>query len=61
VVRDAAGILRQLPDLASHLKADVTIQDLERESRVQSDSAAAESMQKAKELLFAGFRKRRSA
>jgi transposase InsO family protein len=54
-------ILRQLPDLASHLKADVTIQDLERESRVQSDSAAAESMQKAKELLFAGFRKRRSA
>ena len=46
MVRDAAGILRQLPDLAGHLKADVTIQDLDRESRVQSDSAAAESMQR---------------
>ncbi|MGA2593500.1 MAG: hypothetical protein ABSH32_26590 [Bryobacteraceae bacterium] len=49
-----------MPDLAGHFKADVTIQDLERESRVQSDSAAAESMQRAKEFLFAGFCKRRS-
>jgi len=54
-------ILRQLPGLAGHLKADVTIQDLERQARAQTDTTAAREMQAAKEKLFAGFPKRRSA
>jgi len=54
-------ILRQLPGLASHLKPDVTIRDLEREARAKTDNTAAEEMQKAKQVLFAGFRPRRSA
>ncbi len=45
-------ILRQLPDLAKHLKGDVTIQDLERQARSKTDTAAAEEMQKAKQVLF---------
>ena len=54
-------ILRQLPGLAGHLKADVTIQDLERQARTQSDTAAAAAMQTAKQILFARFQPRRSA
>jgi hypothetical protein len=54
-------ILRQLPNLARHLKSDVTIQDLERQARAKTDTAAAEEMQKAKQALFAGFRQRERA
>jgi len=54
-------ILRQLPGVAGHLKADVTIQDLERQARVQSDNDAAKEMQNAKQKLFASFPQRRSA
>jgi hypothetical protein len=54
-------ILRQLPGLASHLKPDVTIRDLERQARAQTDNTAAEEMQKAKQVLFTSFRPRRSA
>jgi transposase InsO family protein len=54
-------ILRQLPGLASHLKPDVTIRDLEREAGAQTDNTAAEEMQKAKQVLFTSFRPRRSA
>ena len=54
-------ILRQLPDLAGHLKADVTIQDLERESQAQTDTAAAIEMQAAKQKLFTDFSHKRSA
>jgi transposase InsO family protein len=54
-------ILRQLPGLAGHLKTDVTIQDLERQARAKTDTAAAEEMQKAKQILFTTFRQRRSA
>jgi hypothetical protein len=54
-------ILRQLPGLAGHLKPGVTIQDLERESRAQTDTAAAKAMQAAKEKLFISFRRRRIA
>ena len=54
-------ILRQLPDLARHLKADVTIQDLERRAGVQSDTAAAAEMQQAKQKMLAGFQGRKSA
>ena len=48
-------ILRQLPGLAGHLKPGVTIQDLERESRAKTDTAAAKAMQAAKEKLFISF------
>ena len=54
-------ILRQLPGLAGHLKADVTIQELEDRARAQTDTAAARTMQAAKQKLFAGFLKRRTA
>jgi transposase InsO family protein len=54
-------ILRQLPDLARHLKEGMTIEILDRQARAQTDMAAAEEMQKAKQKLFAGFRQRRSA
>jgi transposase InsO family protein len=54
-------ILRQLPGLAGHLKPDVTTQDLEREARAKTDSGSAEEMQKAKQVLFAGFRPGRTA
>ena len=54
-------ILRQLPGVAGHLKTDVTVQDLERQARVQSDNSAAIEMQAAKQKLFASFPQRRSA
>jgi len=54
-------ILRQLPDVASHLKADVTIAELDQQARAKSDTQAAEQMQAAKRKLFAGFQVRRSA
>jgi transposase InsO family protein len=54
-------ILRQLPGLAGHLKAGVTIEELERRARSQTDMEAAEEMQKAKEKLFSGFYQRRMA
>ena len=54
-------ILRQLPGVAGHLKADVTIQELERQAGAQTDTAAAREMQAAKQKLFAGFLKKRTA
>jgi transposase InsO family protein len=51
-------ILRQLPGLAGHLNADVTITDLEQQARAQTDTAAAREMQAAKQKLFASFRPR---
>jgi transposase InsO family protein len=54
-------ILRQLPGLASHLKEGVSIDDLERRARAQTDSAAAEAMQKAKRELFDRIERRRTA
>jgi len=54
-------ILRQLPDVASHLKADLTIAELDQQARAKSDTQAAEQMQAAKRKLFAGFQVRRSA
>lgn len=54
-------ILRQLPGLAGYLRPEVTIDDLERQARRQTDNAAAEQMQLAKRKLFAGFPARRSA
>jgi len=54
-------ILRQLPGLAGHLKPGVTIQELEKKAGVQTDTQAAEEMQKAKQKLFSSFDLRRTA
>jgi transposase InsO family protein len=54
-------ILRQLPGTAGHLQPGITLEDLERQARAQTDNAAAAHMQVAKRKLFASFQKRRSA
>lgn len=54
-------ILRQLPDLARCLQAEVTIQDLEQQAHAQTDTAAAAEMQQAKQKLFASFQRRKTA
>jgi hypothetical protein len=54
-------ILRQLPDLAKHLKPEVTIAKLEQNARAKSDTRAAEEMQTAKRKLFTSFRGRQTA
>lgn len=48
-------ILRQLPDVASHLKAEVTIATLDQQAQAKSDTQAAEEMQEAKRKLFGSF------
>ena len=54
-------ILRQLPDLAKCLKDGVTIQDLERRAKAQTDTAAAAEMQQAPAKLFANIQKKQTA
>ncbi len=54
-------ILRQLPGLAGHLKAGVTMEELVRKARSQTDMEAAAEMQKAREKLFSGFSQTRTA
>jgi transposase InsO family protein len=54
-------ILRRLPGLAGDLKADVTIEQLDRLAGAKGDTQAAIEMQEAKRKLFAGFQQRRSA
>jgi transposase InsO family protein len=54
-------ILRQLPDLARHLREQITQSDLERRARAESDTQAAAKMQEAKRKLFAGLRQKRIA
>src|SRR5207302_10447962 len=54
-------ILRQLPDLARHLRPEVTVEALNRKAASSSDTAAARTMQKAKRRLFASFERRYSA
>jgi transposase InsO family protein len=54
-------ILRQLPGLAGHLRPDVTVAELERQARLQTDTEAAEAMQAAKQKLFLSFVERRNA
>ena len=54
-------ILRQLPDLARHLKEDITIELLEKRARAKSDTRAAIEMQEAKRKSFAGLRTRQTA
>ena len=54
-------ILRQLPDVAKHLKPEVTIAKLEQNAQAKSDTQAAEEMQAAKRKLFASFQGRQTA
>ena len=54
-------ILRQLPDPAKYLNAGVTIQDLELRAGAQTDTAAAAEMQQAKDKLFAGIQRKKTA
>jgi transposase InsO family protein len=54
-------ILRQVPDLARHLKPELTVQELNRRAAQSSDTAAARSMQKEKQKLFDSFSGRKSA
>lgn len=54
-------ILRQLPDLARHLREGTTQADLEKRARTESDTAAARRMQEAKRKLFAEIRQKRTA
>ena len=54
-------ILRHLPDVADHLRDDVTVKQLDRLAGADSDTGAATKMRKAKQQLFAGFEQRRIA
>jgi transposase InsO family protein len=54
-------ILRQLPDLARHLRPEVSVAELERKANAQSDTQAAANMQAAKRKLFAKILRRRIA
>jgi hypothetical protein len=54
-------ILRQVPGIAGYLREGMTIQELERHARAQTDTAAAESMQAAKQKLFASIQRRKTA
>jgi hypothetical protein len=54
-------ILRQLPDLARHLRPEISRDELERKANAQSDTQAAASMQAAKCKLFARILRRRIA
>ena len=54
-------ILRQLPDLARHLRPEITVCELEGMARKESDTEAGRKMQEAKRTLFAGFQQKRTA
>src|SRR6266446_9186977 len=54
-------ILRQLPDLARHLRPEVSTAELERSANAQSDTQAAANMQTAKRKLYAKILRRRTA
>ena len=54
-------ILRQLPELARHLRPEHSEAELERTADAQSDTQAATSMQAAKRKLFSKIQRRRSA
>lgn len=54
-------ILRQMPDLARHLREGVTVHDLQQKAVAESDTEAAHKMQAAKRSLFAGIRQKRTA
>ena len=55
------GILRQLPDVARPLRPEITVAELERIAKTESDTQAARKMQEAKRKLFGRLRQQRSA
>ena len=52
-------ILRQLPDVARHLRAGVTLETLDQQAGAINDLEAARRMQQAKRRLFASFESQR--
>jgi transposase InsO family protein len=54
-------ILRQLPDLARHMKPELTVEAMNQKAGSESDTASATRMQKEKQKLFANFGRRQSA
>ena len=50
--------LGSLPEMEAYLKPGISVAELQREARRQSDTTAAEQMQAAKRKLFASFRRR---
>jgi transposase len=54
-------ILRQLPGVASYLRDDLTLEQLQRQAGLKTDTGAAIQMQEAKRKLFAGFQQQRIA
>jgi transposase InsO family protein len=54
-------ILRQLPGVASYLRDDITLEELERQAGIKTDTGAAIKMQEAKRKLFASFLQKRIA
>ncbi len=54
-------ILRQLPDLARHIKPELTVEVMNQRAGSESDTANARRMQKAKQKLFATFTRRHTA
>lgn len=54
-------ILRQLPDLARHLRPEITVAELDGIANAESDTQAARKMQEAKRVLFARWQRKRSA
>ena len=54
-------ILRQLPDLARHLRPEQSVQQLAKTAQARSDTQAATAMQDAKRKLFTSLSRKRSA
>jgi len=54
-------IVRQLPDLARYLRPEITVRELERMARAESDTEAARNMQQTKQTMLAGVRQKKSA
>lgn len=54
-------ILRQLPDLARHMKRGLTLEQMNQRAGAESDTASAKRMQKEKQKLFATFGRRQTA
>ena len=54
-------ILRQSPGLAGFLRAELTVDQLQKTAGTKSDTQAATEMRKAKHQLFARFQHKRSA
>jgi transposase InsO family protein len=54
-------ILRQVPDVARYLRPGITLEQLEQIAARETDTVAAKKMQQAKQRLFAGLSRKRSA